>query len=99
MFPGLEQGDEESRSGFLERNMRKQELVHLHGLLVEVTESLVDKGAVSAKIWNEYEGLETGSYSINAQKSDHQEAVSLLASTISATIEQPTEEQSSISVL
>lgn len=98
MFLGLEYDDEERRSRFPEGNMRKQELVHLHGLLAEITEWLVDAGAVSATTWEEYEALEVDSYSINAQKREHEEAVLLLATTLSATVEQPTEEQSSISV-
>lgn len=78
--------------------MRKQEFVHLHGVLVEVTQSLADQGEVSAEIWNEYETLGITPNSIHAQKSDHGEAVRLLASTLSAAVEQPTEEQSPMSV-
>lgn len=78
--------------------MRKQELIHLHGLLVETTQFLVDQGAVSTEIWNEYEALDINSYSIHAGKSDHEEAVLLLATSLRATVEQLTEEQSEISV-
>lgn len=74
--------------------MRKQELVHLHGLLVEVTQSLVDQGVVSPVIWNEYEALETTANSIHAQKRDHRQAVLLLATALSTALEQPTDEQS-----
>jgi hypothetical protein len=78
--------------------MRKQELVHIHGLLVEITQSLVDQGTVSADIWDEYEALDINAYSIRAQKSDHKEAVLLLATTLRATLEQPAKEQSAISM-
>lgn len=98
MTLGVVSVDEECRSRFPEENMRKQELVHLHGLLVEITESLVDKDAVSATIWNEYNALDLDSTAINAQKGDHEEAVLLLAVSLGATLEQPTEEPVSISV-
>lgn len=78
--------------------MRKQELVHLHGVLVEVTESLVEQDVVSAEIWTEYERLDIHANAIHAQKRDHGEAVRLLATTLSAALEQPPAEQSPISV-
>lgn len=78
--------------------MRKKELVHLHTLLIEVTQSLVDQGVVSADIWNEYETLDITAHSIHAQKSDHREAVLVLATTLSTALAQPTDEQSTISV-
>lgn len=74
--------------------MRKQELVHLHGVLVEVTQSLVEQGAISAEIWTEYETLDVSANSIHAQKSEHLEAVLLLATALSVGIDQPTDEQS-----
>jgi hypothetical protein len=77
--------------------MRKQELIHLHGLFVEITQSLVEQGAVSTEIWNEYETLDINPYSIHAGKSDHEEAVRLLATTLGDTVEQLPEEQSEIS--
>ncbi|WP_311172391.1 UPF0058 family protein [Halobellus ordinarius] len=77
--------------------MHKQELVHLHGLLVEITQSFADHGAVSDGVWNEYEALHTNAYSIHARKGKHQEAVLLLATTLGEELEQPTEEQSVMS--
>lgn len=73
--------------------MRKQELIHLHRLHVEITRFLVDQGTVSAEIWTEYDRLDTNADSIHASKSDHAEAVQLLTSTLSVTLDQPTEEQ------
>lgn len=70
--------------------MRKQELVHLHGLLVEITRSLVDQGTISDEIWAEYEALDINAHSIHAPKDDHEEAVLLLATTLAATVERPT---------
>lgn len=78
--------------------MRKHELVHLHGLLVEITQSLDDQDAIPAEIWTEYEALGINACSIHASKGDHEEAVLLLATTLGATLEQPTEEQSSMSI-
>lgn len=79
--------------------MRKQELVHLHGLLVEITASQVEEGVVSASLWNEYKALDIDSYAIHAQKGDHEQAVLLLATTLGARLEESTEEQSPVSVL
>jgi hypothetical protein len=78
--------------------MRKQELVHIHGLLVEITRSLVDQGTVSPEIWKEYEALDVNAHSLHAHKSDHEEAVLLLATTLRATLEQRTDGQSAISL-
>lgn len=70
--------------------MRKQGLVHLHGLLVEITRSLVDQGTISDEIWAEYEALGINAHSIHASKNDHEEAVLFLATTLTATLERPT---------
>lgn len=86
------------RRGAFGTRMRKQELVHLHGVLVEVTRSLVEQGAVSAEICNEYERLDVNANSIHAQKGDHREAVLLLATALGATLERPAEELSATSI-
>jgi len=78
--------------------MRKQELVHLHGLLVEITRSLVDQGTIPDSIWTEYEALDTNAHSIHAPKSDHEEAVLCLATTLSTTLERPTAAPAVVSV-
>jgi hypothetical protein len=78
--------------------MQKTELVHLHGLLVEITQSLVDQGVVPAEVRNEYAALDITAHSIHAQKRDHREAVLVLATALSTALAQPTENQSSISV-
>lgn len=92
------EGYEEYHPRFPEQNMRKQELVHLHGLFVKITQSLVEQGTVSAEIWNDYEALEINAYSIQAPKSAHEEAVLFLATTLRSTLDQVTEEQSAISI-
>lgn len=78
--------------------MRKQELVHLHGVLVEVTQSLVEQDAVQAAIWDEYQTLDITAAAIHAQKSDHQKAVLLLAPALGTELEDATEEQPAMSV-
>lgn len=78
--------------------MRKQELVHLHGLLVELTQSLVDQGVVSAEVWRAYDALDIDAHSIHAQKGSHEEAVLLLAATLGTALEQPTGGRSAASI-
>jgi hypothetical protein len=78
--------------------MRKQELVHLHGLLVELTQFVVDQGVVSAEVWRAYDALDIHAHSIQAQKGDHEDAVLLLAAALATTLEQPTGAQSAASV-
>lgn len=77
--------------------MQKKELVHLHGLLVEIARFLVDQGEISADIWNEYEALDINAFAIHAKKSDHEEAVLLLATGLGRELERSTDEQSAIS--
>ena len=77
--------------------MRKQELAHLHELFVEVTQSLIDRGALPSEIRSEYEALDTNAYAIHAPKAEHRKAVLLLAATVAAEIEQSTEEQPALS--
>ena len=78
--------------------MRKQSLIHLHGLLVEVTRSLVESGTVSAGVWNEYEALNTSAYAFQAPKGEHKEAVLFLAATLEAELGRPVEQGSAMSV-
>ena len=78
--------------------MRKQELVHLHGLLVELTQSLVDQGVVSPEVWRAYDALDIDAHSIHAQKSGHEAAVLLLAATLGTALEQPTGGRSTASM-
>jgi len=77
--------------------MRKQELVHLHGVLIEVTQSLIDRGALPSEIRSEYEALDTNAYAIHAPKAEHRKAVLLLAATVAAEVEQSTDGQSALS--
>lgn len=62
--------------------MRKQELIHLHALLVEVTHHLDDHGDMPTEISTEYNTLDTHPVSVHASKQDHHEAVMALATAI-----------------
>lgn len=73
--------------------MRKQELVHLHGLLAETMQSLVDQGVVPAGVWDEYDALGVHANAVHAPKGDHREAVLLLTTAIRAGLAQSTPEQ------
>lgn len=78
--------------------MRKQALIHLHGLLVEVTQSLIESDTVSDRIWDEYEALNTSAYAFQAPKEEHKKAVLFLVATLGAELDQPIEEKSTMSV-
>ena len=66
--------------------MKKQELIHLHGLLAEVRKQ--------CEAWNEeteldeYESLGVKPTSIHRSKTDHKEAVFALATGITAPMEE-----------
>lgn len=57
--------------------MRKKELIHLHGLLVEVQKYCTQEADLS-----EYESLGIGASSIYGRKDEHQEAVFALVKAI-----------------
>ncbi len=65
--------------------MRKQELIHTHGLLVEVVEYCKSKG-VSPDL-EEYEAQQTRPMSIQRSKTDHKDAVFALASGLTDSFE------------
>jgi len=54
--------------------MKKQELIHLHGVLEEVTEFCTNDPDVNPDL-GEYESLEARPTSIHLSKGDHKEAV------------------------
>jgi hypothetical protein len=57
--------------------MRKQELIHLHGLLAAVSRHCEETGA--SVNYEEYDALDVQPTSIHRSKGDHQEAVLALA--------------------
>lgn len=73
--------------------MKKQELIHLHGLLAEVRQQ--------CEAWSEdtdldeYESLGVKPTSIHRSKTDHKEAVFALAKGITSPMDEPTAETES----
>jgi len=65
--------------------MKKQELIHLHGLLAEVSNHYNVQGNEKINL-DEYESLGIRPTSIHKSKTDHKAAVFALASGITSTI-------------
>ena len=66
--------------------MKKQELIHLHGLLAEVSTHCQMAGDIKPDL-TEYEELGVRPTSIHQSKTDHKEAVFALAGGITADLE------------
>lgn len=68
--------------------MRKQELIHLHGLLTEVAKHIEEEKGIDVAS-DEYRELGVRPTSIHKSKTDHKEAVFALSSSVtSAKVEQ-----------
>ena len=76
--------------------MKKQELIHLHGLLAEVPIYCKENHDVSFDV-HEYEGQKIRPTSIHQSKTDHKNAVFSLARGICATLA-PEEEVEQITI-
>jgi hypothetical protein len=63
--------------------MRKQELIHLHGLFVEIRRHCEREEDVSL-VLSEYESMDVDTSSIHRQKSEHRRAVLALSEAIAA---------------
>jgi hypothetical protein len=61
--------------------MRKQELIHVHGLLAEVADYCERTDAIAVET-AEYDALDTRPTSIHCSKTDHKEAVAALGDAI-----------------
>ncbi|MFB6070421.1 MAG: UPF0058 family protein [Halanaeroarchaeum sp.] len=68
--------------------MKKQELIHLHGLLAEVGNYYEEKTPNDLDL-DEYESLGVRPTSIHKSKTDHKTAVFALANGITTTFEEP----------
>lgn len=68
--------------------MRKQEYIHVHGLLVELVQYLSEDGVISSERISEYNALDTRPLSVHASKEEHHAAVTVLATTIETELEQ-----------
>ena len=66
--------------------MKKQELIHLHGLLAEVSTHCQMAGDIKPDL-TEYEALGVRPTSIHQSKTDHKEAVFALADGITTDLE------------
>jgi hypothetical protein len=66
--------------------MKKQELIHLHGLLAEVSTHCQMNGTVTPDL-TDYEALGVRPTSIHQSKTDHKAAVFALAEGITADLE------------
>lgn len=62
--------------------MRKNDLVHLHGLLIEVTDRLTEDDALSQTDLEPYDQLGVAPVSFQASREDHQEAVLTLGAVL-----------------
>ncbi|WP_324760922.1 UPF0058 family protein [Haloarcula montana] len=62
--------------------MRKQDHIHTHALLAEVTRYLIENETMSDEMLSAYDALETRPSSIHKSKQDHREAVMVLSRTI-----------------
>lgn len=63
--------------------MKKNELVHYHALLREVSTDFVERGIVTREDFTEYEELDVSPVALRASRDQHEEAVLLLAERLS----------------
>jgi hypothetical protein len=75
--------------------MKKQELIHLHGLLAEVS-NYYEENADEDVSLDEYEDLGVRPTSIHKSKTDHKAAVFALAGGITSTIVDEEEETEAV---
>ncbi|WP_436923781.1 UPF0058 family protein [Halosimplex amylolyticum] len=78
--------------------MRKQEYIHVHALLVEVTRHLTDHEDMPAEIRGTYNTLDIHPSSVHASKQDHHEAVMALATAIGTWLELAPDERADLTV-
>jgi len=75
--------------------VKKTELVHLHALLVLLSERVVEDGVVDRSYFDSYRELGVTPVSFRARRDRHEEAVLLLAALLAAAVsddrEPPTE--------
>lgn len=66
--------------------MRKTELVHLHALLVLLSERVVEQGVVDRSYFDAYRELGVTPVSFRARRDRHEEAVLLLVALLAAAL-------------
>lgn len=63
--------------------MKKNELVHYHALLSEISTDFAERGIVSREEFTDYEQLDVSPVALRASRDQHEEAVLLLADLLS----------------
>lgn len=66
--------------------MKKNELIHLHALLVRVAEQLLDDDALGEDDLAPYEALDVSPVAVRASRSEHERAVRTLAAVLVDTV-------------
>lgn len=64
--------------------MRKNELLHLHALLIRVAEEYIDRGLVTPDEFAAYRALDVTPTALREPRDSHQVAVQTLARTLAA---------------
>lgn len=72
--------------GSLYHGVKKTELVHLHALLVLLSERVVDRGLVDRSYFDPYRELGVTPVSFRARRDRHEAAVLLLAALLAAAV-------------
>lgn len=72
--------------------MRKQELIHTHGLLKQIADTFADEDELSDSALADYRSLKTSPTSIHASKTDHKNAVFELLDAVADSCEEDDEE-------
>ena len=67
-------------------SVKKTELVHLHALLVLLSERVVEQGIVDRSYFDPYRALSVTPVSFRARRDRHEEAVLLLAALLAAAV-------------
>lgn len=63
--------------------MKKNELVHYHALLRQISTDFVERGIVTREDFEEYEELDVSPVALRASRDQHEEAVLLLSEILS----------------
>jgi len=67
--------------------MRKIEHIYLHALFAEIRRTLEESGTVPSDAFTAYDANDVDPAAIHCRKSDHKEALDLLADGVLATVE------------
>lgn len=67
--------------------MRKDELIHIHALLLKVRQSLIENEDVPVEMQSAYDALDVRPSSIHKSKQNHCEAISTLGGSIERSLE------------